>query len=287
MEDDNGKGFLGSNEEFLKFLQREARTETYRNMKHHAENGPHPTREDLSNYACGLLEERNMKKIRAHVSLCGDCARQALKALPDASEQNMFEIAVGAAIGSITSAVRAANLSELKKKLRMNFKIVSSVTAICMLVLILIHGLYHPPIAIRIQIIGNPEKDILYRTEMSGSEEFEVNENGVLKSEDYFKIRVHTDHKAYVYVLWKDSSDNLESWTSGRISQGEVIPGFGGEQIVQLDYNTGTETIFVLASREPVTDFTKKIEETASIGTIALQKAFPGASVESFTFRHE
>ena len=91
------------------------------------------------------------------------------------------------------------------------------------------------------------------------SQEFEVREGDTLYSGDRFKIEVGASRDAYVYLIglhhggeFQQIFPNPERPANNLVSKGErrVFP----ERFWYLDENTGTETMFILASRAPVDD---------------------------------
>lgn len=111
------------------------------------------------------------------------------------------------------------------------------------------------PLTLRMNIIGQ-------RKEADGNYiEVFVNEGSVLRSHDNFQVHLETNRPAYVYILLHDSEGHASQiFPDPKIDQ----PGFveGGKKVVVpgedlwfwLDENTGTETIYVLASEKPMPD---------------------------------
>lgn len=111
------------------------------------------------------------------------------------------------------------------------------------------------PLSLSMNIIGQ-------RKEADGSyTEVLVHEGSVLRSRDNFQIHVEANRPAYVYVLIYDSQGKTaQLFPDAKIDQ----PGFvdSGKKVVipgtdlwfWLDDETGTETIYVLASEQPMPD---------------------------------
>lgn len=111
------------------------------------------------------------------------------------------------------------------------------------------------PLTLSMNIIGQ-------RKEADGRyTEVVVREASVLRSYDNLQIHLETNRHAYIYVLLYDSQGK-----AGQIFPDPKIdhPGFieGGKKLVVpsadlwfwLDESTGTETIYVLASENPMSD---------------------------------
>lgn len=111
------------------------------------------------------------------------------------------------------------------------------------------------PLTLRMNIIGQ-------RKETDGSyTEVLVNEGAVLRSRDNFQVHAEVNHPSYVYVLIYDSQGRAgQLFPDAKIDQPQFIQP--GDKIVipgrnlwfWLDDETGTETIYVLASEKPMTD---------------------------------
>lgn len=88
-----------------------------------------------------------------------------------------------------------------------------------------------------------------------------VGEGSVLRSHDNFQVHLETNRPGYIYILLYDSQGRASQiFPDPKIDQ----PGFveGARKLVipskelwfWLDENTGTETIYVLASENPMGD---------------------------------
>jgi hypothetical protein len=89
----------------------------------------------------------------------------------------------------------------------------------------------------------------------------ELKENGVLKSNDEFQIRFTPSQDAYVYVINVDTQGqvypmlpNAEGLRDNHLKAGKsyTLPAEG--KYYQLDQNTGTETIYMVAAQQPMPD---------------------------------
>ncbi len=111
------------------------------------------------------------------------------------------------------------------------------------------------PLSLSMNIIGQ-------RKEADGSyTEVLVNEGSVLRSRDNFQVHVESNRPAYVYVLIYDSEGRAtQLFPDPKIDRPEFIEA-GGRAVIPrrdlwfwLDDETGTETIYVLASEKPMAD---------------------------------
>jgi CHAT domain-containing protein len=126
------------------------------------------------------------------------------------------------------------------------------------------------PLSVSMNVIGQ-------RKELDGSySEIIVREGSVLQSGDHFQVHVETNKRAHVYVLLFDSQGRAkELFPDPKIEQAGFIEG--GQRIAVpekdlwfwLDENTGTETLYILASEEPlpnVRELLRKMEAADEAG---------------------
>jgi uncharacterized protein DUF4384 len=88
-----------------------------------------------------------------------------------------------------------------------------------------------------------------------------VNEGSTLRSRDNFQIHLKSSRPAYIYILIYDSEGKASQLfpdpkieESGFVQEGQSLAVPGPESWFWLDDNTGTETIYVLASENPMAD---------------------------------
>ena len=109
---------------------------------------------------------------------------------------------------------------------------------------------------------------LVQRKTDKGWEGVMVPEGGTLHSKDNIKVFFRTNEDCYVYILAFGSSGvadrlfpnaqvNLSNRVQGRVEY--YVPP--GEDWFWLDENTGTETMFVVASYKPLTDIDKLLVE--------------------------
>jgi hypothetical protein len=108
-----------------------------------------------------------------------------------------------------------------------------------------------------------------------GRKTFDVAPDETLQSNDYVELRVVVNVKAYVYVvqLLPGGNSNLLFPDAGDIM---FVPGvstripFASNDWYQLDDDLGTETIYVVASREPIAEIAETLrDEIRAISDIA------------------
>ncbi|MFH2044777.1 MAG: DUF4384 domain-containing protein [Pseudomonadota bacterium] len=158
-------------------------------------------------------------------------------------------------------------------------------------VLLILGGIYMlqdksgSPYAIQIMLQGRTQSG--FRGGQPEYNEFQVKPGGEMKSGDYFRFQTKIDKDAYVYVVFQDSSGSIESLEKGLIAGGKDFFLPDGNKWYHLDKNTGTEKLYLLASKNKIEDFAKRIEDLKSGGIETIGKIFPKATVQSFSFEHQ
>lgn len=168
---------------------------------------------------------------------------------------------------------------------RFSVKLAGVCAAAC-LVLVIVK--YNTGINVNISMSGIRDKTSM-RGNSTPAGEFEVNQGGVLKSGDSFRITFNADKDAYVRVLLYDSSKEITELFSDKVSAGKniVISTAKDGAKLQLDNVVGTETIYVLASKIPIEDFDKKLDELKKSGIDKINHIFLNTSIQIFRFGHE
>jgi hypothetical protein len=169
------------------------------------------------------------------------------------------------------------------------------VAAFATVVLLIIGGIYalrdnpdiSPGTPYAIQIMLQGKTQIGFRGGQPEYKEFQVEPGGAMKSDDYFRFQTKIDKDAYVYVVFQDSSGSIESLEKGFIAGGKdfILPD--GDKWYHLDKNTGTEKLYLLASKNKIEDFKKRINDLKSGGIETIGKVFPKATIQSFSFEHQ
>ena len=169
------------------------------------------------------------------------------------------------------------------------------VAAFATVVLLILGGIYvlrdksglppDTPYAIQIMLQGRTQSG--FRGGQPEYNEFQIEPGGKMKSGDYFRFQTKIDKDAYVYVVFQDSSGSIESLEKGFIAGGKDFFLPDGNKWYHLDKNTGTEKLYLLASKNKIEDFAKRIEALKSGGIETIGKVFPKATIQSFSFVHQ
>ena len=122
-------------------------------------------------------------------------------------------------------------------------------------VMVIVLGFYimrdtttHAPYAIQIMMQGRTQTG--FRGGQPEYKEFQVEPNGQMMSGDYFRFQVKIDNDAYVYVVFQDSSGAILSMETGFVSGGTELSIPDGDNCFHLDDNTGTEKLYLVASKD-------------------------------------
>jgi len=123
-----------------------------------------------------------------------------------------------------------------------------------------------PPLALSTLVFGERQKAGRY-------EEVVVREGTALSSGDGLKLVFETNREAYVYALLLDSQGrgsvifpHADIASSNRIAGGRQVEIPPGDQWFFLDDHKGTETIYVLASIDPMKDVAGLARRLESLG---------------------
>ena len=118
-------------------------------------------------------------------------------------------------------------------------------------------------------------------------QEFQIESGGALKSGDYFRLETTIDKDAYVYVVFLDSLGAINSLEKGLVLAGNVLVLPSTSQWYHLDQNTGSEKIYLLASKNEIENFSDKMESLRTNGVEEIESIFPKVTIRLFTFEHK
>jgi len=124
-----------------------------------------------------------------------------------------------------------------------------------------------------------------------------IKEGDSLYSNDYCRIDFELDQDGYAYVLHYDSRGELHQlYPDSAIAIPKKIKGntpytipSGENNWFQLDSHKGTETVFVLASREPIRDFNETIDTFQGKSAEEVLEVFKSKAneVKILSFKHQ
>ena len=131
-------------------------------------------------------------------------------------------------------------------------------------------------------------KPMTVRGESSQAASFRINAGDTLKTSEHFQVKITTNKDTYGYVILAGSSGRIKTLYSGEFKADEALVIPGAEEWEKLDYHSGTELIYLIATKRPIGDFDKKIRELKSADVENIKELFPDVSLHPlFRFKHE
>ncbi len=256
-----------------------------------------PDGADLSRFAEGTTDEKESEVMAEHLVSCSTCcdyvvslnkvinfpSEERLPEVPDEQLRKVCEVCVpvkdkkkNVHLESIASSLARITQS-IKELFTFNWvaqpipvAVRSGALALVVLLVVSTTFLYFQQegeMGVYMEIVGKTRT--IPTRGVPGGETIEkiIKEGDTLFSDDYCRINFELDQDAYAYVLYHDSSSKLRQLypdpaiaipqkTKGNTKY--TIPE-GENNWFQLDKHSGTETVFVLASREPIRDFNETI----------------------------
>ena len=252
-------------------------------------------------YAFGELDAEEGEKVRAHLKTCRHCLDlyMDLKVSEEEAEQakdQAIEILPG--LQKAIDKGKKPTVSPWQKisdaisdffGAGFGFKPVATFAAVLM---VMVLGFYimrdttsHAPYAIQIMMQGRTQTG--FRGGQPVFKEFQVEQGGPISSGDYFRFQVKIDGDAHVYVIFQDSSGNIQTMESGFVAGGTELSLPDGDQWFHLDDNTGIEKLFLVVSEDRIAGFTGKIEELKRDGIDTIEIVFPDTTIKKFIFQHQ
>jgi hypothetical protein len=158
-------------------------------------------------------------------------------------------------------------------------------------VLVMVLGFYimrdtttHAPYAIQIMMQGRTQTG--FRGGQPEYKQFQVERGGQIVSGDYFRFNVTIDNDGFVYVVFQDSSGAIQAMEAGFVAGGTKLSIPDGDNWFHLDDNTGTEKLYLVASKDRIGRFSEKVEKLKQDGIGTIENVFPDATVQTFSFDH-
>ncbi|MDM8539910.1 DUF4384 domain-containing protein [Desulfococcaceae bacterium HSG9] len=130
-------------------------------------------------------------------------------------------------------------------------------------------------------------KPIAARSASSQAAPFRINAGDTLKTGELFQVTITTNKARYGYVILAGASGRIKTLYSGELKADEALIIPDTEEWEKLDYHSGTELIYLIATKQPVPDFDKKIKGLKTVDEKNIKELFPNASLHHFRFEHE
>ena len=259
-----------------------------------------PMADKIPEYAFGELDSEEERKVREHIKTCRYCLDMYMDirlAEEDAEKTKDEPVEVLPGLQKAIDKGKEPQVS-LMDKIReamsdffgqgFGFRPVTALATVALLVFV---GIYvfqnitpNDPYAIHLMLQGRTQTGL--RGGQPEYKEFQVEPGGVLNSGDYFRFQVKIDADAYVYVVFRDSSGEIQSQEFGFVAEQTDLMLPDETNWFRLDETVGTESLYLLASRKQIDDFDRRIEELKNQGVQSIGKVFPDATIKSFSFEH-
>jgi len=256
--------------------------------------------DQVSGYAFGELGPDDSEKVKEHLKSCRFCLDLFMDikmADEEAAKLNDQKVDVLPGLQKAIDKGKKPSASYFQKIVDVisdflsdgvGFKQIATVTT---LVLVLFVGIYVTkdvsPISYSIEIRLQGKILTGFRGSQPEYKEVMVEPGGELNSGDYFRIQTKIDKNAFVYVVTQDSLENIHALEKGIVRGGEYFFLPEANEWYQLDKNTGTEKIYLLALENKIADLCNRIENLKAGGIDTIKKVFPEATIQSFSFEHK
>jgi hypothetical protein len=257
--------------------------------------------DQIAEYAFGELDPDEAKKVKEHLSSCRSCLDLYMD-IKMAEEDE--RIAKGEKVEVLSGLQQA--LDKGKKPTVSPWQKISGVISdffsegfglkpamtFVTVAMVMIIGFYvyqgttvKTPYGIEIMMQGRTQ--VGFRGGQPEFKEFTVASGGKMTSGDYFRFQAKIDRDAFVYVVFQDSSRSIISQEVGFIAGGSDLILPNSDQWFQLDDNTGNEKLYLVASEDKIDDFSNRVKKMEADGVDSIEKVFPKATIQSFSFRHQ
>ena len=261
-----------------------------------------PMAEQTTAYAFGELGEEESQKAKEHLHSCRSCLDLFMEIKMAEEEAGSAEGQKAEVLPGLQKAIdRKKQPSEsFWQKIRGSISGLFSgsslkpVAAFAVAVLVIGVGIYiisdkggvtqGKPYSMEIVMHGRTV--IGFRGDQPEFRKFQVEPGGTLQSGDYFRFQTKIDRPAYVYVVFQDSAGKIDTMKKGRVPGNKAFFLPAGDKWFQLDQTTGTERLYMVASENEIDDFGQRIDWLKTEGIDTIDKVFPEATIQSFSFEH-
>ena len=278
--------------------------------------GECPGEGDLARFVEGTMDEREAESIAEHLVLCSkccDCVVFLNKVINFQEEEEMPEVPawqvrkVSALVEDKKRRIRKKGtttiLEDIAQSIRDFFSfdwmaqpipvaVRSGALAILVVIVVSTTFFYYrtPSLGLHMEVMGKSGM-----VSMRGKPEI-IKEGDTLYSNDYCRVNFELDQDAYAYVLYHDSTDKLHQLypdpaqaTPRKVKGKEKYSIPEGGNWFKLDDNTGTETVFVLASEKPISGLKESFDSIQGSSREEILEAFKDKApvVKVISFKHQ
>jgi len=307
-------------------MENELIKRTFKEMKRGLSRpGKCPDEAELACFLEGTMDEKETERIEEHLVLCSKCCDYLVslnKVIYFPAEEKVPEVP-DEQIKKVCALVKdrekryglAENISRNLARITQSIKewltfdwlaqpiplaIRSGALALLVLLIVSTTFIYfyqEREIGLNVEVIG--KTSVIPTRGIPAGEPVEkiIKEGDSLYSHDYCRINFEVDWDAYAYVLYYDSRGTLHQlYPDPAIEIPQKIKGntpytipSGENNWFQLDSHKGTETVFVLASREPIRDFNETIDTFQGKSAEEALEVFKSKAneVKVLSFKHQ
>ncbi len=250
-------------------------------------------------YALNEAEPRERAEIKEHLITCRACVDlyfdvRMTKKWAEASSQQLVPMSaeLQAAIKKTSASDSdsifqkiAADVSRYLSFLTTPQGLSTVAASLIMVCLALYYSLgVQGPLTANIAMTAKP---MTVRSASSQAAPYPINAGDTLKTGDQFQVTITANKDGYGYVILAGASGRIKMLYSGELKADEALVIPSAEEWEKLDYHSGTELIYLIATKRPIRDFDKKIKELKSADAKSIKGLFPDASLHGFGFEHE
>jgi hypothetical protein len=240
-----------------------------------------PDDAELCCFVEGGLDEKASERIEKHLLLCPTCCNYVVslnkvinfpegETLPEVPPEKIRAVDRLVKDKSVESTEKGSLFRSVKEFLRLDWlmqpmpvMVKSCATALVVLfVFTAVYVYYQQSTSLGVQMEVISKAGTITTRGTTGDKEVEkiIKEGDTLYSNDFCRISFELDKNAYAYIFYYDSTGTLEQlYPDPKVLEPlkvmakttYVIPP-GDDSWFQLDDQTGTETVFMVASEEPL-----------------------------------
>lgn len=135
--------------------------------------------------------------------------------------------------------------------------------------------------------IAMTAKPMTVRSASSQETSHPVHAGDALMTSDRFQVTITTDKDVYGYVILAGESGRIKTLYQGEFKADKAKRVPDSEKWEKLDHHTGTERIYLIAAKEPIAGFDKKIKTLKSGDAQRVKALFGDAALPLLQFEHE
>lgn len=286
--------------------------------KEMAKPGKCPDEADLARFTEGIMDEKESEGIEEHLVYCSKCCDYVVslnKVVQFQAEEDLPEVPawqvrrVSALVEDKKKRIRKKGtttiLEDIAQSIREFFSfdwmtqpipvaVRSGALAFLVVVVISTTFFYYrtPSLGLHMEVMGKPGAI----SAMRGKPKI-IKEGDTLFSNDYCRINFQLEQDAYTYVIYHDSTGNLHQlYPDPALAAPQKIKANTKytipkeeENWFKLDDNTGTETVFVLASKKPINGLQETFDIVQGSSKEEILEVFKdrAAVVKVLSFKHQ